>query len=131
MANYDLSILIPARNEMFLGRTIECILTNIKGKTEIIAFLKGKKPEPPLINTDPHLTIIYNPESVGQRTGTNKAAKLSKAKYLMKCDAHCSFDKGFDIKMLEAIKGHDNWTMVPIMKNLHAFDWVCPDGHRR
>ena len=131
MANYDLSILIPARNEMFLGRTIEGILTNIEGKTEIIAVLDGYKPEPPLINTDPRLTIIYNPESVGQRAGTNKAAKLSKAKYLMKCDAHCSFDKGFDIKMLEAIKGHDDWTMAPLMKNLHAFDWVCPDGHRR
>ena len=129
MANYDLSILIPARNEMFLGRTIEGILTNIEGKTEIIAVLDGYKP--PLINTDPRLTIIYNPESVGQRAGTNKAAKLSKAKYLMKCDAHCSFDKGFDIKMLEAIKGHDDWTMAPLMKNLHAFDWVCPDGHRR
>jgi hypothetical protein len=25
----------------------------------------------------------------------------------------------------------DNWTMVPLMRNLHAFDWVCPDGHRR
>src|SRR3989338_6626730 len=21
--------------------------------------------------------------------------------------------------------------MVPLMKNLHAFDWLCPDGHRR
>ena len=25
----------------------------------------------------------------------------------------------------------DDWTMVPIMRNLHAFDWVCEDGHRR
>lgn len=26
---------------------------------------------------------------------------------------------------------HDDWTMVPLMKNLHVFDWVCPNGHRR
>jgi hypothetical protein len=47
----------------------------------------------------------------------------------MKVDAHCAFDKGFDVKMMEAMQ--DDWTMVPIMRNLHAFDWVCPDGHRR
>jgi hypothetical protein len=47
----------------------------------------------------------------------------------MKCDAHCAFDKGFDVKMLKEM--HDDWTMAPLMKNLHVFDWVCPDGHRR
>jgi hypothetical protein len=25
----------------------------------------------------------------------------------------------------------DDWTMVPKMYNLHAFDWVCKNGHRR
>lgn len=126
---YDLSILIPARNEMFLGKTIENILENIEGSTEIIAVLDGYKPEPPLQNTDPRITLIYNPVAVGQRAATNQAAKLSRAKYVMKVDAHCSFDKGFDVKMIEAM--HDDWTMVPLMKNLHAFDWVCANGHRR
>jgi len=129
MANFDLSILIPARNEMFLGRTIDDILSTIEGNTEIIAVLDGYKPDPPLQSADPRVTLIYNPESVGQRAATNQAAKLSKAKYLMKVDAHCSFDKGFDIKMTEEM--HDDWTMAPLMKNLHAFDWVCEEGHRR
>ena len=44
----------------------------------------------------------------------------------MKVDAHCSFDKGFDRKMIEAFKEtSDNVTLVPIMRNLHAFDWKC------
>lgn len=44
----------------------------------------------------------------------------------MKIDAHCSFDKGFDRKMIEAFKETgDNVTMVPIMRNLWAFDWKC------
>lgn len=128
--NVDLSILIPARNEMFLARTIQDILENIEGNTEIIAVLDGYLPDPPL-PADPRSTVIYHPESIGQRAAINEAAKLSKAKYVMKCDAHCAFDKGFDVKMLEAIKGHDDWTMVPLMKNLHAFDWVCENGHRR
>ena len=48
MTNYDLSILIPARNEMFLARTIEDILTNIEGNTEIIAILDGCWADPPI-----------------------------------------------------------------------------------
>ncbi|KKS77907.1 MAG: hypothetical protein UV74_C0002G0035 [Candidatus Woesebacteria bacterium GW2011_GWB1_43_14] len=113
---------------MFLGKTIEDILSSIEGNTEVIVILDGYKPDPPL-KSDPRVTLIYHTESIGQRAATNEAAKLSKAKYLMKCDAHCAFDKGFDVKMIQEM--HDDWTMVPIMRNLHAFDWVCPDGHRR
>ena len=130
MTTYDLSILIPARNEMFLGKTIENILENSEANTEVIPVLDGYKPDPPL-TPDPRVTLIYNTQSIGQRAVTNQACKLSQAKYVMKIDAHCAFDKGFDRKMLEAIKGHDDWTMAPLMKNLHAFDWVCENGHRR
>jgi len=128
----DLSVLIPAKNEEFLNRTILDLLQNIEGNTEIIAVLDGYVPEPPLTGIDPRVTIIYNPESVGQRIASNQAAKLAKGKYVMKVDAHCAFDKGFDVKMIEAFKEvGDDVTMVPTMRNLHAFDWVCPDGHRR
>jgi glycosyltransferase involved in cell wall biosynthesis len=113
---------------MFLAKTIENILANIEGDTEIIAVLDGAWANPE-IPQNPRVSIIFNPESVGQRAATNQAARLSNAKYLMKCDAHCAFDKGFDVKMIQEM--HDDWTMVPLMKNLHAFDWVCPDGHRR
>jgi glycosyltransferase involved in cell wall biosynthesis len=124
----DLSILIPSRNEMFLAKTIEDILKNIEGDTEIIAVLDGAWADPP-IPDNPRVTLIHHSESIGQRAATNEAAKLSRAKYVMKVDAHCAFDKGFDVKMMQEM--HDDWTMVPLMRNLHAFDWVCPDGHRR
>jgi len=125
---YDLSILIPARNEMFLAKTVENILQNIEGKTEIIAILDGAWADPPIPQNE-RVTVIYNNQSIGQRAATNQACKLSHAKYIMKVDAHCAFDKGFDVKMMGEM--HDDWTMVPVMKNLHAFDWVCPNGHRR
>jgi len=124
----DLSILIPARNEMFLARTVEDVLSNIEGNTEIIVVMDGYWANPG-IKDDPRITILHYPESIGQRAATNQAAKISKAKYVMKVDAHCSFDKGFDIKMIKEM--HDDWTMVPLMRNLHAFDWICPKGHRR
>lgn len=122
----DLSILIPARNEEFLKRTVEDILSNIEADTEIIVVLDGYETDLP---THPRLCVIHNPESIGQRAATNQACRLSEAKYVMKCDAHCAFDKGFDRKLITEMQ--DNWTMVPTMRNLHAFNWVCPDGHKR
>lgn len=127
----DLSVLIPARNEEYLGKTIEELLLSIEGNTEVIAVLDGYIPNPPLNITDPRVTIIYLPQSVGQRAATNKAANLAKGKYLMKLDAHCALDKGFDVKMLQAFQEvGDNVTMIPLMRNLHVWDWVCPEGHR-
>ncbi len=124
----QLSILIPARNEMFLKKTIEDILEHIEADTEIIAVLDGAWPEEGLPQHE-RLNVIYLPESIGQRAATNMAARISKAKYIMKVDAHCAFDKGFDRKMIEVMQ--DDWTMVPTMRNLHAFNWVCKNGHTR
>lgn len=122
MHKYDLSILVPARNEMFLSKTIEDILKNKRGKTEIIVYLDGQWANPG-IPDHPDLTIIYSPVAIGQRAGTNKACRLSRAKYVMKADAHLAFDEGFDVKLLSAIT--DDMTIVPMMRNLHVFDWVC------
>lgn len=125
MSAKDLSILIPARNEMFLSRTIEDILKNIEADTEVITVLDGKWADPPIPQHD-RVNVIFVPKSIGQRAATNLACKLSKAKYVMKLDAHCALDKGFDRKMIEAFKETgDNVTMVPIMRNLWAFDWKC------
>jgi hypothetical protein len=125
---YDLSIVIPARNEMFLSKTIEDILANMEGNTEIIAVLDGCWADPP-VQDHPAVTLIHHDESVGQRVATNEAVRISTAKYIMKCDAHCAFDQGFDTKIMDEM--HDDWTMAPTMRNLHAFDWICPDGHIR
>ncbi len=118
----DLSILIPSRNEMFLAKTIENILENIQGNTEIIVVCDGNWPDPQ-VPDNPKVTMIYHPEAIGQRAATNEAAKLSRAKFIMKADAHCSFDKGFDVKLM--VDCEYDWTIVPRMYNLHAFDWKC------
>lgn len=125
---YDLSILIPAYNEIFLARTVEDILKHKRGKTEIIIVCDVNLPEPAIPN-HPDVTVVYNSKPMGQRASTNKAARLSNAKYIIKTDAHVSFSEGFDQIMMDDMQ--DDWTMLPLMRNLHAFDWVCPDGHRR
>ncbi len=127
---YDLSILIPARNEIFLRKTIEDILENKRGNTQVIAILDGYWPEPPIVDHQ-DVILIHNSVSVGQRAATNQGARVShpSTKYLMKVDAHCAFAPGFDTIMLEDMQ--DDITMVPVMRNLHAFNWVCPNGHSR
>jgi hypothetical protein len=128
MAKYELSVLIPARNEEWLSKTIEDVLANSSDKTEIIVGLDGAWATPP-ITDHPRVTIVHVSESIGQRAMTNQLCRLSNAKYIMKLDAHCAMDKDFDTKMMADMQ--DNWTMVPVMRNLHIFNWVCPDGHTR
>lgn len=125
MNKYDLSVIIPSRNEEFLSVTIENILKNKRAKTEVIAVLDGKWSNPPIVQ-HPDVNIIYVPESIGQRAATNLGVKLSTARFIMKLDAHCSWDEGCDKKMIEAFeKVGDDVTMVPIMRNLWMFDWKC------
>lgn len=119
-----LSILIPSRCEEWLPQTIENILNNIEEDTEIIVGFDGVWPEQP-IDDNPRVRTYYSPEALGQRGMQNQLARLSTAKYVAKTDAHCAFDKGFDRKLIEALDGHDDWTIAPAMKNLHVFNWVC------
>jgi len=79
----DLSVLIPARNEMFLRHTVEDLLRNMRADSEILIGLDGQWPVEP-IQDHPRVTILYYPESIGQRAITNKLAGMSRAKYVMK-----------------------------------------------
>lgn len=120
--NYDLSVVITARNEEFLSRTVEGVLETRKGNTEVIVVMDGGWANPPL-KDHPDVTIIYHKESIGQRSAINEAVKLSRAKYIMKLDAHCIMDEGFDVKLMADYK--PDWIVIPAQYNLHAFNWKC------
>jgi len=124
-----LTVVIPSRNEIFLSRTIENLLESIEGDTSIVAVLDGAWADPPIPDHS-RVHLIYHSVSIGQRAAVNEAVRLSNSKYILKLDAHCAVDKGFDVKMMADMQ--DNFTMVPIMRNLHVFDWVCKKcGDRR
>jgi glycosyltransferase involved in cell wall biosynthesis len=118
----DLSIIIPARNEEFLQRTIDDVFSNVKGNTEIIAILDGYWPDPGIVNHE-RLTLIHHSKPIGQRAATNEGVRLSKAKYIMKLDAHCAMAEGFDVELMSNIEY--DWTVIPRMYTLHVFSWVC------
>lgn len=123
----ELSVLVPARNEQFLPNTVQDLVAQMRGDTEIIVVLDGAWPEVALPQ-HPKVHIIYRPESIGQRAATNEAARISTAKFIMKADAHCRFDEGFDVKLMADCER--DWTVIPRMYNLHAFSWQCDKcGH--
>lgn len=122
---YKISICLPARNEEWLSRTVQDILEHKEDATEIIVGLDGAWADPGVLQ-HPDVNVIYSPVSIGQRAITNLCVKLSRAKYVIKADAHTSYDQGFDRKMLEFFQEvGDNVTGVPVMKNLQAFIWKC------
>jgi len=118
----DLSVIIPARQEIFLTQTVKNVLENIEADTEIIVILDGYWPDPPLYD-HPRVTVVHHTDPIGQRGATNEGARLSLAKYIMKLDAHCAVGKGFDRIMIDDCQ--DDWTMIPAMWALNAFEWEC------
>jgi glycosyltransferase involved in cell wall biosynthesis len=117
-----LSVIIPARNEMFLRQTVENVLANSGDTTEVIAVCDGNWPTPPL-QDHPRLTVLHYTVPIGQRGATNAGARVSRADFIMKLDAHCAVAPGFDGSLMADC--HPDWTMVPAQHKLHAFDWQC------
>lgn len=118
----SLSILIAARNEIYLEKTIRNILDNVGEGTEIIIVLDGYIPDPQIVTNDNRVRFVHNITSIGQRQAINQAAELSNAKYIMKLDAHCAIDKDLDIKLISNCEY--DWTVVPRMYNLDINTWL-------
>lgn len=121
----DLSVLIPARNERWLKPTIDDVLKNRRANTEIIVVLDGSWPVEALNDHD-DVHLIHHTKAVGQRAAINEAARFRTSTYVMKLDAHCAVDEGFDEKLIAAAEqlGPDV-TQIPAQHNLHIFDWIC------
>lgn len=117
-----LSVIIPARNEIYLQRTIQSVLDAAEGDIEVIAIADGYWPNPP-VKDDPRVRLLHNTTPRGQRHSINDAAHFALGKYIMKLDGHCSVDKGFDVKL--AADCEYDWTVVPTMYNLKVSDYVC------
>lgn len=102
-----------------------------RGKTQIIVGLDENWADPP-IKDHKDVIIFYSNKSIGQRAITNRCASMAKAHLIMKLDAHCEVSEGFDLALIKGWKElGDDVVQIPVLYNLHGFDWVCPDGHKR
>lgn len=117
----SLSVILPSRNEQYTQKTIDDIFKNSRGPaTDVIVVLDGWWPNPPLKDDD-RLHIIHRGESRGMRDAITSAVEMSRAKYIMKMDAHCMVSEGFDVELMKA--SQPNWVQVPRRKRLLPETW--------
>ena len=67
----DLSVIIPARNEEWLNRTVADVLSHVEADTEILVILDGAWPKEPLPQHE-RVTMVYLPDAIGQRAGAGE-----------------------------------------------------------
>ena len=116
----DLSVIIPNRNSPFLTKTIKDILEKAKTSVEVVINVDENWPDE--IVDDPRVHYIHPPNPRGMRYGINTGVRLAQGKYIMKCDDHIMFDKGFD-KVLIDNHLEDNWVQIPRRYALNAEEW--------
>lgn len=120
-----LTVIIPSRNEIFLQKTIQELLTKSKEDIEIIAILDGYWPPSNEIVNDPRVNYLHRGVSHGMRNGINSGVAIAKGKYIMKIDGHCMVDEGFDVKLKADCE--PNWVVIPRRKRLDAENWCIQD----
>lgn len=120
------SIVIPSRNEPYLTKTIQDILKKATGNIEVIVTLDGYWPASSDIIEDDRVTYLHYTKAKGMRNAINSAVAISRGEYLLKTDAHCLFNKGFD----EVLKKDclDNWVVVPRRYALDPVRWEIIDN---
>ena len=120
----DVSVIIPAHNEQaFLNKTIDSFLSNAAGFVECIVVLNGYEQD-----VDPRARVIHNKENLGERIAMNQAVKAALGKYIIRIDAHCDIDKGWDTKLIEAFKDKPHAVVVPVITCLDK-NWKRHLGH--
>lgn len=104
------SVILPSREERFLAPTVKDILAKAAGDVEVIVNLDGYWPIP-LLPADRRLILVHRGKARGMRAGINAAAVVATGEFLMKLDAHCLVDEGYDEKLKADCE--DNWIVVP------------------
>lgn len=117
------SIVIAARNEKYLPKTVNDILAKAHGDIELIVVLDGYWPTE--YSKDPRVNYIHFTNPRGMRQALNSAVALARKEYLMKSDAHCMFADGFDEVLKKDCK--DNWVVVPRRYPLEPEKWVIEE----
>ena len=120
-----ITAILPSRGERFLNPTISDLLAKATGDIEIIAVLDGYWPEP--VIGDPRVTYLHRGYPRGMRAAINAAVRLSRGRFLLKSDAHCMFEEGWDTVL--AADCDDDWVVVPRRDRLDAENWcIQPTG---
>jgi glycosyltransferase involved in cell wall biosynthesis len=118
------SVILPSRNEQFLGKTIDDLFLKCRGDIEVIAVLDGYEPILAIPERE-NLVFIRKPIAQGMRPAINDAARIAKGEFLMKLDAHCMVAEGFDLTLIADCD--KDWIVVPRRVSLDAEAWTIAD----
>lgn len=118
-----ISIIIPSRNEPYLNKTVNDLLDKAKEDIDIWVVLDGYWPTE--YSNDPRVNYIHFTEPRGMRNAINSAVAVSRGEILLKTDAHCLFDEGFDVKLKKDIK--KNWIVIPRRYPLDPEKWAIEE----
>lgn len=106
VCNETTSVIIPARNEWHLEKTVQNLLDTATGKIEILVGFDGPfeisertNIDYSLLIKDKRVKLIWKEKSVGRRAICNELVKQSTGKFICKIDAHCKLDFGWDTKL--------------------------------
>lgn len=115
-----LTVVVPARNELYLQQTIDDLFAKAAGEIEVILVLDNYWPVP-IIADRSSLTIIHWGGRRGMRAAINAGAEIGTGDYILKCDAHVLFDEGYDVKLAADCDG--DWLVTPLRYSLDVDTW--------
>lgn len=122
----ETTVIIPARNELFLNQTLQDVAEKSTDACEVIAVLDGYWPED--IYRHDKVSYIHFGEQRGMRPALNAGVAAAKGAHVMKLDAHCMVSEGFDQVLVDTC--HEDWVCVPTRKRLDAEHWCVRDDGR-
>ena len=135
------SVIIPARNEKYLAKTVEDVFFKATGEIEVVVTVDGPTSYP-LPTERPNLKFVKKPVAEGLRPALRDASQIATGKYLLKLDAHTMLSEGFDETLKKSCE--DNWVVASRFCSLDADIWEkdpdiqndyfflsCPWGEKR
>jgi glycosyltransferase involved in cell wall biosynthesis len=120
------SVVVPSRNETYLTATVKDLIAKARGDIEVIVLLENYLPEE--FVHDGRVIYVYSGRVRGLRGSSNLGVSIASGEYVMKIDAHCMFDRGYDVKLAEDCE--DDWVVVPRRKRLDAERWMAVEDGR-
>lgn len=128
------SIIIPARTEKFLNKTIQDVLNKATGEIEVFPVLDGYGGSPrelishgapyePIIDPRVKYITLPFPDNIDRhkRQAINTAVSICNGEFVCWMDAHCVVAPGFDEIMARDCQ--DNMVMVPRRYRLNPKKW--------
>ena len=115
-----ISVLIPARNEKFLNKTIKSVLKSATGEVEVLVLLDGAPPAKPIPDWK-RVRVFENEKAGGIGAASWQLAQEARGKFIMKLDAHCLLEKGWD----KTLAAHCDYRdlLVPARYQLKDVGW--------